>query len=527
VHAVGFRKIIGNQFVNDASSINDGQGDTVRQVLPLSSSLQSNLQTMALTIGNSPDIVIREVPLQQADFKLAVVFMEGLADEKSVNHFIMESLKSGDRDAEFGLTIDSGADVIDQLKRILPVGGIEEVEDMQSLFTAILSGKAAVLADGYDRGVLIGLKGWQERSIEEPSSQTVIRGPKEGFSESISTNIALVRRKILDPRLWLESQRIGRVTKTNVSVMYLQGTANDAVVREVRKRLNQIRIDGILESGYIEELIQEEAYSPFPTMYHSERPDVIAAGLLEGRVAIFVDGTPFVLLVPAIFPQFFHSAEDYYQRSDISTLLRIVRYLSFFIALLGPSVYIAVTTFHHEMLPPPLLISLTAQREGVPFPAFIEALMMEVTFELLREAGIRLPRAVGQAVSIVGALVIGQAAVEAGIVSAVMVIVVSITAIASFVIPAYNMGIAIRMLRFGFMGLAASFGLYGIIIGLLLIVQHLCKLRSFGVPYMSPYSPVTLADHKDVIFRAPWRRMLTRPWSMSQSNPNRQDRSSE
>ncbi|MBD0382871.1 spore germination protein [Paenibacillus sedimenti] len=523
-----YRKVINNILKKDAPSTNNYQSDTLRPVLPLSSDLQSNVQTILHSIGKSPDVVIREFAFVQKDeTKIAVIYMEGLADEKSVNQFIMEPLKSGNRDAGFDLIITSGADVVEQLKYILPVGGIEDVKDIQSLFTAILSGKAIVLADGYDRGVQIGLKGGKERAIEEPTSQTVIRGPKEGFSESISTNIALVRRKILDPELWLESLRIGRVTKTNVSFMYLHGTANDEVVREVRMRLKRIRIDGILESGYIEELIQDKRYTPFPTMFHSERPDVIAAGLLEGRVAIFVNGTPFVLLVPAIFPQFFHAAEDYYQRSDIATLLRIIRYISFFIALLGPSVYIAITTFHHEMIPSPLLISLTAQREGVPFPAFVEALMMEVTFELLREAGVRLPRAVGQAVSIVGALVIGQAAVEAGVVSAVMVVVVSITAIASFVIPAYNMGIAVRMLRFVFMGLAASFGLYGIIIGLFLFVQHLCKLRSFGVPFMSPYSPVTLADHKDVIFRAPWRRMLTRPWFMSQSNQDRQDSSPE
>ena len=234
--------------------------------------------------------------------------------------------------------------------------------------------------------------------------------------------------------------------------MFIKGIVNDKVVEEVRKRLDRIDIDGILESGYIEELIQDETYTPFPTVYNTERPDVIAAGLLEGRIAILVDGTPFVLLVPALFTQYFQSAEDYYQRSDFG-LLRMLRYLALFIALLGPSLYIAITTFHQEMLPTALLISLAAQREGVPFPAFIEALMMEVTFEILREAGVRMPRAVGQAVSIVGALVIGQAAVEAGIVSAAMVIVVSITAIANFSFPSFNMAISIRILRFVFDGI--------------------------------------------------------------------------
>jgi spore germination protein KA len=273
-----------------------------------------------------------------------------------------------------------------------------------------------------------------------------------------------------------------------------------------------------LESGYIEELIQDETYTPFPTVYNTERPDVIAAGLLEGRVAILIDGTPFVLLVPALFGQFNQAAEDYYQRADIGTLLRLLRYLSFFIALLGPSLYIAITTFHQEMIPTPLLISLAAQREGVPFPAFIEALVMELTFEILREAGVRLPRAVGQAVSIVGALVIGQAAVEAGIISAAMVIVVSVTAIASFVFPSYNMAISVRILRFGLMGLAASFGLFGITLGLIAIVLHLCSLRSFGIPYMSPFAPFILADQKDMLFKVPLWGMFSRPRLISQKN---------
>jgi len=246
-------------------------------------------------------------------------------------------------------------------------------------------------------------------------------------------------------------------------------------------------------------------------VYNSERPDVIAAGLLEGRVAILVDGTPFVLMVPGLFIHFYQSAEDYYQRADISTLLRILRLLGLFIALLGPSLYIAITTFHQEMLPTQLLLSLAAQREGVPFPAFIEALMMEVAFEILREAGIRMPKSVGQAISIVGTLVIGQAAVDAGIVSAAMVIVVAITAISSFIVPAFSLSISIRILRFGLMGLAASFGLFGITVGMIALILHMCSLRSFGIPYMSPFAPFIWSDQKDSIFRFPRWGLLSRP----------------
>jgi spore germination protein KA len=306
--------------------------------------------------------------------------------------------------------------------------------------------------------------------------------------------------------------------------VYIKEVANDKIVEEVHKRLDNIDIDGILESGYIEELIQDETFTPFPTMINTERPDIVAAGLLEGRIAILVDGTPFALLLPALFVHFFQASEDYYQRFDIGTLLRMLRYLSFFLTLLVPSVYVAATTFHQEMLPTPLLISLAAQREGVPFPAVVEAMMMEVTFEILREAGVRMPRAVGQAISIVGALVLGEAAVQAGIVSPVMVIVVSITAISSFVSPTFNMAIATRIIRFIFMLLAATFGLYGIAVGLLAMALHLCSLRSFGIPYMSPMAPLIAADQRDTIIRFPHWAFFKRPRLINQKDMTRQQR---
>jgi spore germination protein KA len=273
-----------------------------------------------------------------------------------------------------------------------------------------------------------------------------------------------------------------------------------------------------LESGYVEQMIEDETYTPFPTVYHTERPDVIAADLLEGRVAILVDGTPIVLVAPSTFISFMQAAEDYYQRADISTLIRILRFISIFISLLGPSFYIAITTFHQEMLPTELLISLAAQREGVPFPAFIEALMMEVSFEILREASLRMPKAIAQSISIVGTLVIGTAAVDAGIISAAMVIVVAITAVSSFVLPSMAMSMTIRMLRFPMMALGASFGLFGIIVGSIAIIIHMCSLRSFGVPYMSPFAPFISEDIKDTIIRVPQWAMFKRPRLYNQKN---------
>lgn len=499
------------------------QGDHEKHCLE--KDLRVNIGQIVKALGNSPDIVVREWRSGgQNPVEMAIVYASGLTDDKFVNRFIMEPLMPRDQDEHFMAARLSDENMLEDFKQwLLPVGEIEDTADFDMLLSGILSGDTVLLSQGCDRALLIASKGGEDRGVQESSTQQVIRGPKEGFTENMATNIALVRRKINDPNLWFENFRVGRVTKTGVSIMYINGIAADKTVKEVRDRIGRIDIDGILESGYIEKFIQDKTFTLFPTIYNTERPDVIAAGLLEGRIAIFVDGTPFVLLVPALFVQFFQAAEDYYQRSDISSLLRLLRYLALVIALLGPSVYIAITTFHHDMLPPQLLISLSAQREGIPLPAFIEALLMEVTFELLREAGVRLPKAVGQAISIVGALVIGQAAVQAGIISAAMVIVVSITAIASFVIPAYNMGIAIRILRFGMMGLAASFGLYGITAGMIAIVQHLCHLRSFGVPYMSPFAPAISSDTKDTAIRVSWRGMNSRPRFISRQNITRED----
>ncbi|MCO0597632.1 spore germination protein [Peribacillus butanolivorans] len=489
----------------------------------LKTSLEGNIQHVKQQLGNSGDIMIREIQIgKEGIFKACIFYTDGLVDTSSIQNFIMESLML-DINPDQEQMISYQQNVLQVLKgRILTVGDIQDVTEFSSLFTSLLSGDVILLLDGYAQGFTIGMRGGKDRGVMESTTETVVRGPKEGFTENLRTNTALIRRKIKTPRLWLESKKIGNLTKTDVAIMYIDGIVNDKVVEEVHNRLDRIDIDGILESGYIEELIQDETHTPFPTMYYSERPDVIAAELLEGKVAILVDGTPIVLVVPALFVSFIHSAEDYYQRADIATLIRLLRFFTIFIALLGPSLYIAITTFHQEMLPTRLLISLAAQREGVPFPAFFEAIMMEVAFEILREASLRMPKAIGQAISIVGTLVIGSAAVEAGIVSAAMVIVVAITAISSFVLPSFTISMSIRMLRFPMMALAASFGLFGIIVGVIALVLHMCSLRSYGVPYMSPFAPFIPEDMKDTLIRVPRWGMFARPRLISQKNNKRE-----
>nr|WP_245855997.1 spore germination protein [Paenibacillus rigui] len=477
--------------------------------------------------GHSTDILFRQFPVptgRGTSFAVTVVYLEGMADATPILDALL--FDSKENHALEQRLADHEDPLTALIHSVLKIGDIQQISDMDSVYHAILSGDTVVLVEGVARAIAAGTKHWKDRGVTEPSTQTVIRGPREGFSETLRTNTMLIRRKIKNPGLWLETMQIGVVTQTDVSIMYIDGIVNPKVVAEVRQRLNKINIDAILESAYVEEWVQDSTATPFPTVYNTERPDVVAAGLLEGRVAILVDGTPFVLLVPALFTNFVQTAEDYYQRADISSLLRMLRYVCLMISMLAPSAYIAATTFHQEMIPTSLLTSIAAQREGIPFPAFVEAMLMEITFEILREAGVRMPRAIGQAVSIVGALVIGQAAVEAGLVGPAMVIIVSITAISNFVIPSFSMGIAIRMIRFLLMVLAATFGLFGIMVGLIALVLHLCSLRSFGVPYMAPFAPFIIEDQKDNLFRLPLWMQHTRPRLVNQSNMVREQASS-
>ncbi|MEC0128233.1 spore germination protein [Paenibacillus pabuli] len=476
-------------------------------------SLVNTVEWIRSELGESPDVVIRSfTPMVDKTVAVVTIFyIDGLIDQQLLTK-MLDSM---------GNTSDA-CDLKDWIKGCLPIGNLKTVNINNQLLMSILEGQVVIIVEGLNEAFTVSMAGGVRRSVEEPTSQTVIRGPKEAFTEDFSTNMALLRRKIRTPELRFESMTIGEYTQTKVCVAFIKGIADPEVVSEVTRRLKSIQTDSILESGYIEEFIQDGVYTPFPTIMNTERPDAVAGGLLEGLVAIIVDGTPFVLLAPVTFFRFFISSEDYYQRYDISSFLRVIRFSSFVIALLLPSIFIAITTYHQEMLPTTLLISLAAQRENTPLPALLEAFVMELTFEVIREAGVRMPRAIGPAISIVGALVLGQAAVQAGLVSAAMVIVVSFTAISNFVLPAINMAAAVRLLRFALMLLAGSLGLYGILAGLVPILVHLVSLQTFGIPYLLPVSPLEGANMKDLIFRFPWWSMRKRPEMISDRNRVRQ-----
>lgn len=481
-----------------------------KSALPLSTDLHTNISMMKEALGDSPDIIIRLLDMQvsQDHLSVALIYIDGLVQSEAIHKHLIEPLLNVQATEQ---TSEQYCGVHEILQQTISVGELFEAKYDIELLNALLEGSTVILLDGFDEAFIACTNGWEKRAIEEPQSQTVIRGPKESFTEDIRTNLTLLRRKIKSPDLRFESMKIGRYTRTEIMLTYLHGVANEKVLNEARKRLKLIDTDSILESAYIEEFIEDKGYTPFPTMLNTERPDTAAAGLLEGQIVIMVDGTPFALIAPVTFFKFLQSSEDYYQRYDIASFVRLIRYASFFVSMLLPSLYIAITTFHQEMLPTTLLISLAAQREGVPFPALVEAFLMEITFEVLREAGVRMPRVVGPAISIVGALVLGQAAVQAGLVSAAMVIVVSFTAISNFVTPAINLAVAARLIRFMLMLLAGLLGLFGILFGCMFILIHMCSIKSFGLPYMAPISPFIPSNVKDIFIRLPWWKLVKRP----------------
>jgi spore germination protein KA len=500
-----------------------GSKDQQQQVKEgeLSPSLHINVDKIKNRLGNPTDLIIREFEFElEQKVTATLIFLEEMNDTQLLSEFILDPLmKLTSAKQSTPVPVEHALHYIKQ--NALALGRVLDIETEEELLEALLAGLSVLLVEGNTKGLKMGTNGGKMRNIEEPTSEVVIRGPKEAFTESMKTNLSLIRRKVRSPDLRIEKFVVGDITRTDLAIVYMDNIVNPLIVEEIKERIEQVKTDGVLETGQLEEFIQDETVTVFPQLMSTERPDVVIGNILEGRVGIIVNGTPFSLIAPTQFIQFFQSSEDYYMRYDISTFLRLLRFSVFIISLIAPSIYIALTTFHQAMIPTTLLFGIAAQREGVPFPAIAEALVMEITFEILREAGIRMPRAVGVAVSIVGALVLGQAAVQAGLVSPAMVIVVGITAVASFAIPSFAVATSARLLRFPLMIISSVFGFYGLTLALIVIVAHLTSLRSFGIPYLSPFAPIQIQDLKDSLFRFPITHLFKRPVNLAKKNPTR------
>ncbi|WP_375346843.1 spore germination protein [Priestia megaterium] len=466
---------------------------------PLYNDVNKNIERLLNELGNSSDVSFRMVgsPYQKT-LKAAVIHLDGLADENIINENIMTPLIQWLKESNQVVTVK---EIEEQIPQILTVSQLTIKKNWHEFMSAVLTGDTVILPNGSSKIFIGNTKKLQSRAVTEPTSQTVVRGPKDSFTENLRTNTSLIRARIQDSNLRLDSMKIGSVTQTDIGIMYIQGNADERIVEEIKERLKEIKVDGALESNYIEEFIRDDRTTIFPLLLNTERPDAVVGNLLEGRIAIIVQGTPFVLIAPAIFSQFFQSPEDYYQNYYISSFLRILRFGSFFLSMYASAIYLALITHHQGLIPNTLMVSLMAQRERVPFPAIVEMIVMELAFEMLREAGIRMPRAIGPAVSIVGALILGQAAVEAGFVSAAVVIIVAISAISNFTLPSTSIVNAARGFRFILILISAFIGLYGILLMTLCIWLHISSLRSFGIPYFSPFAPFDFKEQKDTLVR--------------------------
>ncbi|MCM3039161.1 spore germination protein [Paenibacillus motobuensis] len=464
--------------------------------------LKPRLDWFKQQFNNCSDVIFREFELSSGE-GCAIIYLNGMIDQNSLQHFILHDLLTDASDS---------SNVYKTLfeRRSLSVSHYTITSDLNECLTHILSSCASLLIDGDNRMINFEVASYTTRSIEETPNESIIRGSRESFIEDLPTNLTMLRRHLKTSALKTENIIIGKKTQTKLIISYIEGVCKPELVEEVKRRLSYIEIDGIVGTFYIEEFLKDNPYSPFPQIEYTERPDTVTASLLEGRIAIMMNGTPVCLVAPVTLSMLMQSPDDYNMWFIAGSLIRLIRYFFFFVSLLLPSLYIAITTFHPQMIPFPLLVTIASSREIVPFPVIYEAFMMEIAFEALREASIRIPKSIGQAVSIIGALIIGTAAVQAGIVSAAMVIIVSLTGIASFIIPHYDLGIAIRVLRFPTMILASLFGLYGIACALIFIYIHLVNLKSFGIPYLSPLTPFIEKDQSDTLIRGPWTSMRTR-----------------
>ncbi|TDX51759.1 spore germination protein [Orenia marismortui] len=494
--------------------------------LRLQESLKENKDIIKNLIGDSNDVVFRNFNLAKSEENPALlIFIDGLTNTDLLNKHIINPLLNNLEIDDLAKSIDEETGLIQE--SIVTTHEIKAENKIEELIKSVLSGDAILLIEGFSQGFIVASKGWDARSVSEPTTESVIRGPRDGFTENLRTNTSHIRRRLRDPGLRIKGVLVGERSNTNIAIAYIEGLANKNIVKEVENRIKNIKVDCILESGYIEQFIEDSPFSPFPQLQHTERPDKAVGNLLEGRVVIIVDGTPFVLIAPAIFDQFYHSPEDYYQRFIITSLLRIVRIIGSGISLALPALYIALTAFHFEMLPTVFALSIAGGRAQVPFPSYLEAFFMEGVVEILREASVHLPNVIGSTIGIVGGLILGTAAVDAGLVSPAMVIVVALTTIGSFTSPTYSASNAIRILRFILMFLAATFGLYGFVAGIIAITIHMASLKSFGIPYLTPYAPSRLEDLKDSVIRFPLWKMNFRPKLMRTNNPKREDDSKE
>lgn len=473
----------------------------------VSTDIDENVKILEDTFGDNLDFILREMLIgSKSDLNMAVAFLETLVDKVMISEFFLEKLSTYNYDSS-EISEEKFKSIDKMLKTIPAALDIEESDKWEDVFSAIVVGKAVFFIDGYNKVWIVEARAWKERGIAEPQNETVVQGPREGFVEGLQTNVGLLRRRLKSENFIAKTVTIGTTTNNDIVICYIKDVADKGLVQEIEEKIKSINIEGAVTGNLINEFIEGTPLTPFKLISTTERPDKVASSLLEGRVAVLTENTPNAMIIPTVFWQFFQSPEDYYERYPIAAFNRVIRIISFFFVLSLTAFYVAVATYHQEMIPTELALAMSAIRGPVPYPTVVEALLLELVLEGLREAGLRLPKAAGQAVSIVGALVMGQAAVEAGLVSPQLVIIVAASGVFSFLIPDYSFVISLRLLKFVLIILSSILGVFGLVMGFMAILLHLNALESFGVPYMAPVTPFKKRDMKDVFWRAPWPKM--------------------
>lgn len=477
--------------------------------IPFHKSLKENIRSIETIFQDCDDVVKKEFQLNRAEQTIPayMVYLDGLTNNDMLQDNVITPLQRyrfTEKEDVFQAFFHSEIDMVD----------LKEETSFSNAVNSIMKGDTILLIDGYDKAIVIASKKLPVRSIQESETEAVMRGPRDSFNESLRVCTALIRRRIKDPKCKIVQDTFGERSKTDYALVYMEDLVPEGLVDRVKDQLAAYETDAIYDSGMLEHFMNKKWYSPFPIIQSTERPDKAASSVLEGRVAIIVDNSPEVLLLPATFNTFFQASDDYYTQWSVATFARILRYIASILAIGLPGFYIAITSFHLEMLPTEMLLAIAEARSNITFPVVLEVLLMELEFELLREAGIRLPGPMGNTIGIVGGLIVGQAAVEAGLVSTIVVIIVALAALASFTIPNESFASAYRLLKFFLIAVSAIWGLYGFVLGMLVLAIHLSGLTSYGVPYMVP--AVSTAEgryesKKDFILRLPIYLMKKRP----------------
>lgn len=470
----------------------------------LSESLEENISFFKEIFKKDSVLRYKRISVRgEENYDCALFYMDGMVKAEMLNESVVRPLltvKNGKRDRSL---IDYIADCV------LFASETVKTSEVASILRAVLYGDTLLLAEGCDKALTVNTKGWRTRGISEPDDERILQGPREGFDEAALLNLAMIRRKLLTPDLCTEMLRVGRRSDTLVYICYLDSLVDKNTLEEIKSRISELDIDGILDTNYIAEQIRDHPHSIFKTTGTTERPDIVAARLLEGRIAIIADGTPVAVTVPYLFSESFQSDEDYYLNYIVSSAKRILRYTCFFISVSIPAIFIGALTFHKELLPTSLALTVTQLRGGVPFSAFAECILLIFVFEILKETGVRMPQSLGHTLGIVGGLVVGQAAVDARIISAPMLIVVALSGISGLMIP--RLKGAVFYLRLIFVCLAALLGLYGYIAGILFVLAYIADIDSFGTSYTVSLSRADFGGLKDTVIRTSWKKMITRP----------------